>query len=52
MTSRDKKLWQEMPSLPDFNYVSGEVYTQPEIFKKDMLKFYSQHLILEEATGE
>ena len=30
----------------------GGIDDQPEIFKKDMLKFYSQHLILEEATGE
>ena len=30
----------------------GGIGDQPEIFKKDMLEFYSQHLILEEATGD
>ena len=51
MTSRDKKLWQEMPSLPDFNYVSGEVYTQPEIFKKEQDKIFSKtwHFVCHES---
>ncbi len=30
----------------------GGIDGQPEIFKKDMLEFYSQHLILEEVMGE
>jgi hypothetical protein len=30
----------------------GGIDGQPEIFKKDMIEFYSQHLILGEATGE
>ena len=30
----------------------GGIGDQPEIFKKDMFEFYSQHLILEEATGD
>ena len=30
----------------------GGIGEQPEIFKKDMLDFYSQHLTLKESTGE
>jgi methanesulfonate monooxygenase large subunit len=42
MPSRDTETWQRAPAVPDTHYVSGLVYSDPEIFEEERSKIFGK----------
>ena len=51
MSSRDKVSWEEKPSLLDYHYISGTVYTDQHIFEKEHDSIFSKkwHFVCHES---
>jgi nitrite reductase/ring-hydroxylating ferredoxin subunit len=42
MSSRDKKSWDASPDMPAGHFVSGDVYTDPDIYKDESEKVFAK----------